>query len=123
MSLIRISLLNLPQVIVHECEHIAGKMDFNSKNFRYVKLSFSAMMERISKGDRLYLRSLSTENPSERPAQLDEDFPQLAKDFKLADSLSLDSKNVFSSILRISGKVNMWLHYDVSAPCCLLNEH
>lgn len=94
-----------------------GKMDFNSKNFRYVKLGFSEMMGRIGRGDRLYLRSLSTANPSEEPAQLSQDFPQLAKDFKLADTLNLDTKNIFSSILRVSGKVNMWLHYDVSSLC------
>lgn len=70
-------------------------------------------MDKIRDGGRLYLRSLSQEKPSELPAKLDEDFPNLSADFTLPPELEYVSKNLFSSILRISGRVNMWLHYDV----------
>lgn len=71
-------------------------------------------MDKIGHGGRLYLRSLSQEKPSELPAKLDEDFPNLSADFTLPPELEYVSKNLFSSILRVSGRVNMWLHYDVS---------
>lgn len=45
-----------------------------------------------------------------------EDFPTLAPDFVLPPELSLVEENIFSSVLRVSGPVNMWLHYDVSSP-------
>ena len=89
-------------------------MDFNSKNFRYVTEPFKSVMDKIGDGGRLYLRSLSQEKPSELPAKLDEDFPSLSTDFTLPSELEYVSKNLFSSILRVSGRVNMWLHYDVS---------
>jgi tRNA wybutosine-synthesizing protein 4 len=99
-------------------------MDFNSKNFQYVTDSFGNIMERIQAGGRLYLRSLSHTKPSETPANIDEDFPGIGQDFCLPEELDFVKQNLFSSILRISGRVNMWLHYDVSgdsANLCLLN--
>lgn len=89
-------------------------MDFNSKNFRYVTETFGNMMKRIQSGAPLYLRSLSVTHPTEQPAKLEQDFPNLSKDFSLPETLKFVSEHEFSSILRISGRVNMWLHYDVS---------
>lgn len=89
-------------------------MDFNSKNFRYVTEEFGKVMSRAEAGDRLYLRALSSDKPTEKPANIDEDFPALAKDFKLPLELAFVKQNLFSSVLRVSGRVNMWLHYDVS---------
>jgi tRNA wybutosine-synthesizing protein 4 len=91
-----------------------GKMDFNSKNFRYVTESFSTFMGKATKGEALYLRALSEEKPTEAPANLTHDFPTLADDFRLPEELSLIEDRMFSSVLRISGRANMWLHYDVS---------
>jgi tRNA wybutosine-synthesizing protein 4 len=91
-------------------------MDFTSKNFRYVTTEFGEFAKRIERGDRLYLRALSHEKPTERPALLAEDFPGLSTDFDLPSQLSLVRDNLFSSVLRLSGPVNMWLHYDVSLP-------
>ena len=102
------------QVVVHECEG-TEKMDFNSKNFRYVTDTMGNIMTRIEAGGRLYLRSLSTTKPSESPAKLEEDFPGLAGDFILPSELEFVRENLFSSVLRISGRVSMWLHYDVMA--------
>ncbi|KAM4066960.1 cupin-like domain-containing protein [Hirsutella rhossiliensis] len=103
------------EVIVHECHRDTEKMDFNSKNFRYVRDSFEAVMAKMQAGGRLYLRSLSHRKPSEQPANLEEDFPRLAEDFCLPPELNYVSRNLFSSVLRVSGRVNMWLHYDVMA--------
>lgn len=91
-------------------------MDFNAKNFRYVTTDFADFGQRVEKGDRLYLRALSDDMPTERPAMLSDDFPTLASDFVLPTELSLVRENIFSSVLRVSGPVNMWLHYDVSRP-------
>ena len=91
------------------------KMDFNSKNFRYITDTFGGFMDRARRGERLYLRSLSEQKPSEAPANIKEDFPSLAADFDLPSELRSVKEQLFSSILRISGRVNMWLHYDVSA--------
>lgn len=89
-------------------------MDSNAKNFHYVTDGFGSIMKRIQVGDRIYLRSLSKDKPSEMPAKLEDDFPTLAAEFKLPHQLGCVAENMFSSILRLSGRVNMWLHYDVS---------
>lgn len=101
-------------MVVHECQLDTEKMDFNSKNFRYVTESFRAFMDKASHGQRLYLRSLSEQKPSESPANINVDFPSLAEECALPDELRHVRDNLFSSVLRISGRVNMWLHYDVS---------
>jgi tRNA wybutosine-synthesizing protein 4 len=90
-------------------------MDFMSKNFQYVTKPFGEFMEAVDTGKRLYLRSLSAEKPSELPADLDRDFPTIANDFQLPPELKLVGEKAHSSALRISGPVNMWLHYDVGS--------
>ncbi|KAK4120771.1 LCM-domain-containing protein [Parathielavia appendiculata] len=101
------------KVVIHEAA--TQVMDFTNKNFRYITTGFQDFAKRVGKGDRLYLRALSHEKPSEKPAVLADDFPALACDFVLPAQLSLVSENQFSSVLRVSGPVNMWLHYDVSS--------
>ncbi|KAL2016509.1 hypothetical protein VTK56DRAFT_3437 [Thermocarpiscus australiensis] len=101
------------KVVIHEAATQA--MDFTAKNFRYVTTEFGDFARRVGMGDRLYLRALSHEKPTEKPAVLAEDFPVLAPDFVLPAQLSLVTENLFSSVLRLSGPVNMWLHYDVMA--------
>ncbi|KAI8963032.1 LCM-domain-containing protein [Daldinia sp. FL1419] len=101
------------EVVVHEAD--SQKMDFNSKNFAYVTKKFGDIMQGISEGQKLYLRALSGDYPSNQPANIKVDFPQLAEDFQLPDTLSFVKQNEFSSVLRITGPVNMWLHYDVMA--------
>ncbi|RDW85720.1 hypothetical protein BP5796_04045 [Coleophoma crateriformis] len=100
-------------VVVHQAstEH----MDFKTKNFAYVSKSFGDFIDNIESGEKLYLRSLSAEKPSELPANIENDFPTLAKDFRLPPELEFVAKNAHSSPLRLSGPVIMWLHYDVMA--------
>ncbi|KAI1764359.1 LCM-domain-containing protein [Hypoxylon sp. FL1150] len=101
------------KVVVHEAS--SSIMDFNSKNFAYVTKRLGNMMEEIANGSKLYLRALSEARPSDQPANIKADLPQLASDFQLPEELSFVTENEFSSVLRISGPVNMWLHYDVMA--------
>ncbi|KAK2766929.1 tRNA methyltransferase ppm2 [Arachnomyces sp. PD_36] len=101
------------KVIVHE----AGPepMNFQSKNFSYVTKEFGTFLGEVSSGGRQYLRSISSEKPTKTPANLEADFPGLAKDFRLPPELGVAAEQAHSSPLRISGAVNMWLHYDVLA--------
>ncbi|CAL3962524.1 unnamed protein product [Diplocarpon coronariae] len=101
------------EIIVHEArtEH----MDFKSKNFAYVPRRFGKFLDQIESGEKLYLRSLSSDRPSEQPADIAKDFPYIAPDFRLPAELSVVTANAHSSPLRISGPVNMWVHYDVMA--------
>ncbi|KAH6713629.1 hypothetical protein BKA61DRAFT_46079 [Leptodontidium sp. MPI-SDFR-AT-0119] len=101
------------EVIVHEAstEH----MDFKFKNFAYTTKRFGDFLDQIQDGQKLYLRSLSAEKPSEQPADITQDFPTISADFQLPKELAVVSENTHSSPLRISGPVNMWLHYDVMA--------
>ncbi|EKD12261.1 uncharacterized protein L3040_000269 [Drepanopeziza brunnea f. sp. 'multigermtubi'] len=101
------------EVIVHEAstEH----MDFKSKNFKYTPKRFGDFLDQVETGEKLYLRSLSSDKPSEQPADIARDFPFISADFRLPSELSFVADNAHSSPLRISGSVNMWLHYDVMA--------
>lgn len=101
------------QVVVHKAS--TRSMNFQKKDFKYTPLAFSNFLDGVEKGDHLYLRSISSISPNSAPAQLAADFPEIAKDFELPEPLCFVSDNVHSSPLRISGQVNMWLHYDVMA--------
>lgn len=89
------------------------QMDFNAKNFRYATMSFGEFAKETQNGKRLYLRALSAEAPANQPASLEQDFPALASDFVLPQQLRICRYNMHSTILRVSGPVNMWLHYGI----------
>lgn len=90
-------------------------VDFRSKNFSYITKPFGEFIDQASNGEKVYFRSLSSDNPSELPANLARDFPSIATDFQLPPELVIILENIHSSPLRISGPVTMWLHYDVGA--------
>ncbi|CAK7229087.1 tRNA methyltransferase ppm2 [Sporothrix bragantina] len=90
-------------------------MDFLAKNFKYNTQTFQEFAQDVDAGKRLYLRALSADKPSDAPARLDTDFPTISKDFVLPPQLAFVQDKLFSSVLRVSGPVNMWLHYDVLA--------
>lgn len=92
-------------------------MDFISKNFEYATKAFGDFIEAIGRDEKLYLRSLAVEKPSELPADLSRDFPTISQDFHLPPELAVVNENKHSSPLRVSGPVIMWLHYDVCDPC------
>ncbi|KAH0495546.1 hypothetical protein TgHK011_009089 [Trichoderma gracile] len=101
--------------VIHESYEDLGALDFNSKNFKYVTDSFGSIMCKLQSGSRVYLRALSRDKPTEVPAKLEEDFPNLGEDFVLPSEMAYIKDHFFSSVLRLSGRVNMWLHYDVMA--------
>lgn len=101
------------QVVVHEVA--TNKMDFNAKNFSYSTQTFGTFMREVEQGAKMYLRALSEEQPADEPTNLARDFPGLADDFCLPGELFFVSRNLFSSVLRVSGPVSMWLHFDVMA--------
>ena len=101
-------------IVVHEAPG-ESFLDFQLKNFRYVKKPFKDFVDEISQGSPQYLRSLSSENPAGKPANIHVDFPELASSFKLPPQLNIVQQRMHSSVLRISGPVTMWLHYDVMA--------
>jgi tRNA wybutosine-synthesizing protein 4 len=99
------------EIVVHQAS--TSHMDFVSKNFSYVTTTFEDFLSAISRDEKQYLRSLSADKPSEQPADLAHDFPGLAEDFRIPEVLGEVEQNRHSSPLRISGPVDMWLHYDV----------
>ena len=101
------------KVVVHSSA--SEKMDFKTKNFEYVTQDFGEFIDSASDGEKLYLRSLSKDSPSDQPTNLADDYPEIAADFELPGELIYVVENLHSSPLRISGPVKMWLHYDVMA--------
>ena len=91
------------QVVVHEATE--QHMNFQTKNFSYCTKRFGDFVDQITAGSLQYLRSLATERPSEKAANLTVDFPELALDFKLPPQLESVTRNAHSSPLRISGDV------------------
>ncbi|TKX21982.1 cupin-like domain-containing protein 4 [Elsinoe australis] len=100
-------------VVVHDSP--TPKMSFSTKNFSYKTVPFGSLIDRAEDGDHVYLRALSSEKPADSPTELAKDFPSIAEDFKLPPGLAHVVEHAHSSPLRISGPVNMWLHYDVMA--------
>ncbi|KAL9030212.1 MAG: hypothetical protein Q9180_006931 [Flavoplaca navasiana] len=98
-------------VTVHQAQ--GCHMNFQSKNFQYIKKPFGEFMREICDGSPQYLRSISAKKATEEPACLADDFPSLSHQFHLPQQLETVRQNQHSSPLRISGPVNMWLHYDV----------
>ncbi|XP_064459258.1 tRNA wybutosine-synthesizing protein 5-like [Ornithodoros turicata] len=96
-------------------------LNFISRNFIYRTLPFSELVERankdvqdkffIEKGELYYLRSLGSDQ-RKKPADIQEQFPELAKDVQLPNFFPEEA--FFSSVLRIaSPKLCLWTHYDV----------
>lgn len=51
-------------------EAASEHMSFKSKNFAYTPMTFGGFLDQIDHGKMLYLRSLSSENPSEIPTNM-----------------------------------------------------
>lgn len=89
-------------------------MNFQEKNFKYITKEFGAFIDDIVSGQPEYLRSLSSINSADNAANFAFDYPSIAQDFKIPPELELVMTKFHSSVLRVSGPVTMWLHYDVS---------
>lgn len=89
----------------------ADTMLFESKNFEIQKQKFPDFIDAVGVGQRRYLRAVSFKD-KHKPANFYKDFEALASDFRIPIHLSITEKMQHSSVFRISGPVNMWLHYD-----------
>lgn len=101
------------KVVVHSSPN--EQMDFKNRNFDYVTRDFGSFLDDAERGEKLYLRAVSRDAPGDQPTNLADDYPEIAADFELPGELIYVVENLHSSPLRISGPVNMWLHYDVMA--------
>jgi tRNA wybutosine-synthesizing protein 4 len=99
------------EIVVHECT--SDRMTFKDKNFQYVKRSTADFLDGIANGSKAYLRATSSSQPNKLPTKLEDDFPDIAPDFRIPDLFDVVKANLHSSPLRISGPVSLWLHYDV----------
>lgn len=113
------------KVTIHESAVQA--LDFTSKNFTYASVPFGDLVSRAVSGKHVYLRALADgREASTKPASLARDFPTVAADFKLPQELLdvIGEDSVHSSVLRIAGNIDMWLHYDVMANIlCQIRGH
>ncbi|KAI9713496.1 MAG: tRNA methyltransferase ppm2 [Bogoriella megaspora] len=100
-------------VVVHSSSE--DHMNFRNKNFKYVNVAFGKFMDDIRDGAKYYLRAISSTKPTKQVTNLQDDYPEIAADFRLPPELRLVTTQIHSSPLRISGPVAMWLHYDVMA--------
>ncbi|OAP62679.1 hypothetical protein AYL99_01906 [Fonsecaea erecta] len=102
-------------VVVHSAP--GRTMNFQRKDFAYKTISFHEFINQLDSNPNahMYLRSISSTHPTTLPADLSNDWPELASDFRMPPALSFVKDNQHSSPLRISANVNMWLHYDVMA--------
>ena len=98
-------------VVVHDAT--SKTMNFLAKDFKYTTLHFADFLAKISAGAPMYLRAISTDTST--PTTLAADFPDLSPDFQLPPELHTITTTMHSSVLRISGPVAMWLHFDVMA--------
>ena len=103
------------EVIVHAAQ--SRTMNFQRKDFAYKSIPFHDFINQIQSDSsaHMYLRSISSTNPTSIPADLSTDWPEISSDFHLPAVLSVVKAYQHSSPLRISANVNMWLHYDVMA--------
>lgn len=99
--------------IIHSAS--GPQMSFRDKNFSYETVSFGSLIDRAVSNAHVYLRALSDSDRFKLPADLTRDYPRLASDFKIPEELSYVEQYQHSSVLRISGNITMWLHYDVMA--------
>jgi tRNA wybutosine-synthesizing protein 4 len=86
------------------------------KNFSYRTCPFSELKTQVESGAHVYLRSLASTSPFQKAANLYEDFPSIVQDFHVPDLLNDKFQlveKIHSSVLRLSGNVAVWLHYDV----------
>jgi tRNA wybutosine-synthesizing protein 4 len=86
------------------------------KNFQYRTCTFSEFKGLLEQKKHVYLRALAGNHSFKGPANFWKDFPTIADDLlipqTLKDGFNLDDK-LHSAVLRVSGDVSVWIHYDV----------
>ncbi|KAL8946463.1 MAG: hypothetical protein Q9222_007143 [Ikaeria aurantiellina] len=79
------------QVVVHQAQ--SSHLNFQTKNFRYVKKPFGEFIQEACNGSRQYLRSLNEVKPSDEPASVYDDFPSLQDEFTLPEQFETVRRN------------------------------
>jgi tRNA wybutosine-synthesizing protein 4 len=69
-------------------------MNFKAKNFSYASMRFGDFLDEVERGEKLYLRALSSRNAKEVPTILEDDYPSLATDFKLPGKSLIDPYDI-----------------------------
>ena len=110
------------KVAVHQTQDRAMVFQSGARNFEYATMDFGDFMESVSTGRRQYFRALASSDHKNEPADFHKDFEGIAPDFIIPPELALIRERFHSSVLRISGLVAMWLHYDVSIAYPLLES-
>jgi tRNA wybutosine-synthesizing protein 4 len=104
-------------VSIHDSQGPHMKFGGEGRNIRYNSLPFGQFKVLLDHGYHCYLRSLNCSSNLEVPADFWSDFPGLRDDFKLPvflkDAFGISDTTFHSAILRVSGDVTMWVHYDV----------
>jgi tRNA wybutosine-synthesizing protein 4 len=88
---------------------------YPTKNFEYQTCPFSEFADLLRHGKHVYLRALAAQETFKQPADLWRDFPHsLVSDFVIPNEIKyLLQGKTHSSVLRVSGNVAVWAHYDV----------
>ncbi len=109
-------------VKIHEVDkEQVDRMDFRSKNFKYMTISMHSLIKKVfeveeEKNDdkSYYLRWVGDDPRGQTKANFHVDFPKLSEDFSLDQSIFFDPDQFFSSVLRISSPgIRVWTHYDI----------
>lgn len=86
------------------------------KNFSYKTCEFSIFSKLLERKEHVYLRALASQDTFKEAANFWKDFPEISEEFRIPEALDhvlqLKSK-LHSSVLRVSGDVCIWIHYDV----------
>lgn len=82
-------------VVVHNAT--TAHMNFLDKNFSYHTRPFGEFIDGIQAVEKAYLRALSADQPADKPANLEHDFPSIAPDFLLPPELAEVINNVSSA--------------------------
>ena len=108
--------LDNESIVIHESDQT--DLDFLSKNFKYRRCKFSEFSKRLKVNEQdshIYLRSISTDDRSKKPARIEDDFQSLRDDLKPPSFIPFGASNPLyhSSVLRIaSSNVQIWTHFD-----------
>jgi tRNA wybutosine-synthesizing protein 4 len=107
--------IGLLHIAIHEAQ--SRNLIFTpQKNFKYRTCTFSEFTTMLEQKKHVYLRALAGNHSFKEPANFWKDFLAIADDFVIPSDLrkgfDLDTK-LHSAVLRVSGDVSVWIHYDV----------
>jgi tRNA wybutosine-synthesizing protein 4 len=103
------------QIAIHEGE--SRYLTFvPHKSFQYRTCEFSEFVSLLKQRKHVYLRALASNASFKEPANFWRDFSDISDDFIIPEIVQTDfnlKDSLHSAVLRISGDVSIWIHYDV----------